>query len=262
MVHEKGPFRLRDLFRILPAQYPMIVLQVTGRTIWEALENGVSKFPLYEGRFPQVSGIRFAFQPSNPPGQRVCPEFIKINDEYLDMEAEYSMATKVFISKGRDGYTMLPNSKVLISEEECQDLLCCVQNYFEAIGKVLKGIPTHHRLSLVPGASSENRRKSVSRPSIGNHVENHNHLEHNNVEHNHVGHNHVDHNHVEHNHVDHNMNIDGRSPTRKSIEELELERCKRALAPRVEGRIIQITDEEVSSSKSFQTRVSYSRFEL
>lgn len=99
MVHEKGPFRLRDLFRILPAQYPMIVLQVTGHTIWKALENGVSKFPLNEGRFPQVSGIRFAFQPSNPPGQRVNADFVKINDEYLNLDAEYSMATKVFLSK-------------------------------------------------------------------------------------------------------------------------------------------------------------------
>lgn len=138
---------------------------------------------------------------------------------------------------------MFPNSKVLISEEECQDLLVTVQNYFEAISKILKGIPTHHRLSLVPGASSENRRKSISRPSVGNH-------------HNHVENNHLEHNHTEHNHVDHNMNVDGRSPTRKSIDELELEKCKRALAPRVEGRIIQIIDEEVTKSFEFTPRCS------
>ena len=218
----------------------MIVLQVTGQTIWKALENGVSQYPKLEGRFPQVSGIRFAFEPSKPPGQRVNSQFIKINGEYLDLEAEYALATKVFLSKGRDGYLMLPNCKVLISEEECQDLLVTVQNYFEAIKKIREGdLHTHHRLSLVsapclvPGAPSANRKSSVSgRQTVGNHVDQHNH---------------VNHNHADRNHVDHNMNIDGRSPDRKSIEELELERCKRALAPTVEGRIIRIIDEEVDS---------------
>lgn len=52
--HKSNPFKLRDLFRVLPAQYPMIVLEVSGRTIWKALENGVSQYPKLEGRFPQV----------------------------------------------------------------------------------------------------------------------------------------------------------------------------------------------------------------
>lgn len=41
-------------------------------------------YPKLEGRFPQVSGIEFAFDPSKPIGHRVDPKFIKIQNEYLD----------------------------------------------------------------------------------------------------------------------------------------------------------------------------------
>jgi 5'-nucleotidase len=38
------------------------------------------------GRYPQVSGIFFAFDPKKPPNQRIDPKIIKIQNEYLDME--------------------------------------------------------------------------------------------------------------------------------------------------------------------------------
>ena len=44
-----------------------------GDELYEALENGVSQYPKKEGRFPQVSGMRYGFYPSAPPGQRVDP---------------------------------------------------------------------------------------------------------------------------------------------------------------------------------------------
>ena len=69
------------------------------------LENGVSKWPALEGRFPQVSGIQFAFDPAKPPGSRVDPKLVKIGDEYIDMgEGQdkgrtYRMATKSYLMK-------------------------------------------------------------------------------------------------------------------------------------------------------------------
>jgi len=44
------------------------------------LENGVSGYPKFEGRFPQVSGVRFKFDPRKPPGQRIKPEDINLLD--------------------------------------------------------------------------------------------------------------------------------------------------------------------------------------
>lgn len=46
----------------------MVVKELNGRQLHMALENGVSKFPTYEGRFPAVSKIRFLFDSDKEPG--------------------------------------------------------------------------------------------------------------------------------------------------------------------------------------------------
>ena len=72
-------------------------------------------FPKLEGRFPQVSGINFAFDPDKKPGKRIDPEFVKVGDEYLDMNPNskktYRLATKAYIAKGKDGYDVLAKCK-------------------------------------------------------------------------------------------------------------------------------------------------------
>jgi len=53
-VHPRGDFRLNDLMKILPISDTVITIEVTGQQLLDALENGVSKWPKLEGRFPQV----------------------------------------------------------------------------------------------------------------------------------------------------------------------------------------------------------------
>ena len=50
-----------------------------------ALENGVSQWPKLEGRFPQVSGLTFAFDPDQPNGQRIDANLVKIGGKYIDL---------------------------------------------------------------------------------------------------------------------------------------------------------------------------------
>ena len=50
-----------------------------------------SQYPKFEGRFPQVSGVRFAFDPRKPPGERIDPKYIKVGDEYLDLSQNYRL---------------------------------------------------------------------------------------------------------------------------------------------------------------------------
>ena len=79
------------------------------------MENGVSMFPKLEGRFPQVSGISFAFDPEKPAGKRIDPEFVKVGDEYLDLDPKskktYRLATKAYLANGKDGYDVLAKCK-------------------------------------------------------------------------------------------------------------------------------------------------------
>ena len=119
-----------------------------GPQIIQCLENSVSQWPKLEGRFPQVSGINFAFDPTRSPGKRINPKLVKIGDEYIDMgdedeenldnkdskkERTYRMATKSYLANGKDGYDVLANAKVLIDEEEGPQLTYAVQNHFKAL---------------------------------------------------------------------------------------------------------------------------------
>ena len=115
-VHNPGPFTMRDLINVVPLRDPLIVLRVSGQQILQALENAVSKYPKLEGRFPQVSGISFAFDPRKKPGQRVDPGFIRVGDDPLQMNQYYNLATKSYIHGGCDGYVMLKNVPIVVSE--------------------------------------------------------------------------------------------------------------------------------------------------
>lgn len=88
---------------------------LAGKQIIEALENGVCKYPKTEGRFPQVAGISFGFDPEAEPGKRIEPNLIRIGDEYLIPEQTYKLATKCYLHNGCDGYTVLRNSPIIVS---------------------------------------------------------------------------------------------------------------------------------------------------
>ncbi|KAJ2723223.1 hypothetical protein GGI07_002792 [Coemansia sp. Benny D115] len=70
-VYPEGRVRLKEIMEIFPFEDPIVVVKLTGDQVRRALENGVSKWPAQEGRFPQVSGIRFEFDPTREPGDRV-----------------------------------------------------------------------------------------------------------------------------------------------------------------------------------------------
>lgn len=118
-IHPAGPFTMKDLVSIIPMQDPLIVIEVTGQILYEALENSVSAYPKLEGRFPQVSGINFTFDPTKPPGKRVEPKLVRVADEWLNMEQNYTLCIKSYMFGGCDGYTMFKKCKILVSFTFC-----------------------------------------------------------------------------------------------------------------------------------------------
>lgn len=85
-VHPPGEFKARDLRNILSFESEIIVLYVTGRELHEVLEHGVAKYESGGGRYPQVAGIFFAFDPSKPPNNRIDSRIVKVQGEYLDLD--------------------------------------------------------------------------------------------------------------------------------------------------------------------------------
>jgi len=98
------------------------VRAVTGAQLLAALENGVSKYPAMEGRFPCVAGVRFSFDPSKPAGERIAAARVEVQGEPLDLAREYRLATKEYLATGRDGYSALVGARELVSAENCPTL--------------------------------------------------------------------------------------------------------------------------------------------
>jgi 5'-nucleotidase len=87
-----------------------------------ALEHGVSRTAedSEPGRFPQVSGIRFTFDATRPPGSRVVS--VTVNGQPLDENRKYTLATTNFLAiDGGDGYEMLKGTRVLIPADQAQN---------------------------------------------------------------------------------------------------------------------------------------------
>ena len=108
-----GTLTRGDVLKILPFANKIVKLEVTGDVLRAALENGVSQHEKIAGRFPQVSGIRYVFDPKKPAGSRLVS--VTVGGKPLDPAARYSLATFEFLMGGGDGYTMLQQAKVLVN---------------------------------------------------------------------------------------------------------------------------------------------------
>jgi 2',3'-cyclic-nucleotide 2'-phosphodiesterase (5'-nucleotidase family) len=109
-VFTPGVLTRRDMLAIMPFSDVVVVVEVSGATLRAALENGVSlsNEDARPGRFPQVSGLRFTFDPSRPKGQRVLE--VTVGGKPLREDAKYTLTTLKFLAGGKDGYTMLKDA--------------------------------------------------------------------------------------------------------------------------------------------------------
>ncbi|MFA4135072.1 MULTISPECIES: bifunctional UDP-sugar hydrolase/5'-nucleotidase [unclassified Brevibacillus] len=101
-----GDITKKGLYTLLPFENnTLAVVEVTGEELKQALENGVSKVEEGAGRFPQVSGMSFTYNPTKPAGERVVE--VKVGDKPLDLTKTYKLATIDFLAAGGDGYESL-----------------------------------------------------------------------------------------------------------------------------------------------------------
>ena len=100
-----GILTKRDVLSILPFNNRVVKVQVSGAVIRAALEHGVESLgqELQPGRFPQVSGIRFAFDANRKPGARLTS--VTVNGKVLDDRRNYTLATTSYVAVDfGDGY--------------------------------------------------------------------------------------------------------------------------------------------------------------
>lgn len=104
-IYPPGTLLFKDMLNALPFEDPMVLLRVTGKAIWDALENGVSLWPAQEGRFPQVSGLSFEFDPGRERGKRLLS--LEIGEEEYDPERKYVLSTRGYMGRGKGRFLSL-----------------------------------------------------------------------------------------------------------------------------------------------------------
>jgi 2',3'-cyclic-nucleotide 2'-phosphodiesterase (5'-nucleotidase family) len=106
----------RDVLVELPFGNRVIPLELSGRDLRRALENGLSQLPNAGGRFPQVSGLTIEADVRRPAGDRITS--IKVGDAPLDDNKTYRVATNDFMARGGDGYVTFRDARQLLPETD------------------------------------------------------------------------------------------------------------------------------------------------
>ena len=124
----------RMLLTELPFGKATVVLRLTGAQLSEALENGVSRAEQNDGRFPQVAGLRFAFDVRRPPGSRITRA--EAGGAPLQAGRVYRVATNDFMYTGGDGYTAFEFAEVLVDAASGDTMANHLIDYVRAAGTV------------------------------------------------------------------------------------------------------------------------------
>jgi 5'-nucleotidase len=106
---------LGDVLTVLPFGNLTATVSLTGADVIAALENGVSQVENGAGRFPQVSGIRYSWDGSQPAGSRIVSvDVLNEDGSYapIDEEAVYLVATNDFMRRGGDEYTIFETNGI------------------------------------------------------------------------------------------------------------------------------------------------------
>ena len=103
-----GQVTYGDVLTTLPFGNTVATMGLRGADVVAALENGLSQGAGTAGRFPQVAGIRFVWDPAAPSGSRVRSVEVAQGSGFmpLDPGRVYRVATNDFMRRGGDGYGM------------------------------------------------------------------------------------------------------------------------------------------------------------
>jgi 5'-nucleotidase len=103
-----GQVTMGDVLTVLPFQNTLSTFQAKGSTILKALENGASQVEEGAGRFAQVAGLKYTFDPALPAGERVSDVMVMEGGAWvpLDPEKVYGVVTNNYVRQGGDGYRM------------------------------------------------------------------------------------------------------------------------------------------------------------
>jgi 2',3'-cyclic-nucleotide 2'-phosphodiesterase (5'-nucleotidase family) len=106
-----GDITRGDIITVLPFNNTVVVIEVTGQEIYDALEWGYSRLPEANGGFPQTANLGIVYSRFAEVGNRI--KRVLLNGKLIDKNATYRLATNDFMAAGGDGYTMFNKNIVM-----------------------------------------------------------------------------------------------------------------------------------------------------
>lgn len=117
-IESPGKITQQTVDSILPFRDEVMLAEYTGAQLLSTLEVSVSQYPLLDGRFLQISGLKFKFDPRKPFGNRVLRGSVQVKEtdnlmHPLEENKIYLVALKTYIFDGRDGYEQGNPSRII-----------------------------------------------------------------------------------------------------------------------------------------------------
>ena len=90
-----GIIKNKFISECFPMEEEIVKVKINGQLVLRALENGVSLYPKYDGRFPAISGLKFKFDPSKTEGARIITDSVILESgERIGKDKVYTLAIK------------------------------------------------------------------------------------------------------------------------------------------------------------------------
>lgn len=124
----------RDVLSELPFGNATVMVEITGKDVKDAIENGLRDAPQGAGRFPVVSGLTFEADLKQPQGSRVGA--VTVDGKPIDPAGKYTVASNNFMLEGGDGYTALSRGRTLIGLTDGKLMANEVMVYVRKLGTV------------------------------------------------------------------------------------------------------------------------------
>jgi 2',3'-cyclic-nucleotide 2'-phosphodiesterase (5'-nucleotidase family) len=128
----------RDVLAELPFSNRMVIVEITGRELWQSMENGLALLPDASGRFPQVSGLTITADARRPAGSRITA--IRVGDTPLNETRIYRVAVNDFLARGGDNYTGFRDAKRITPDNDAPLVANEVMVHVRRVGTVRTGV--------------------------------------------------------------------------------------------------------------------------
>ncbi len=109
---DEGTITMGEVLTVLPFQNTLATFQITGADLRTSIAAGLSEIEEGKGKFPQVAGLKYTFDKSAAPDDRLKSIETMENGAWvpLDDGKLYTVATNNFVRGGGDGYKLFADN--------------------------------------------------------------------------------------------------------------------------------------------------------